>query len=111
MEPHEIWTIIGMFAAVVVSIIFSTIASKRESHIDIEKRITDAEEKAASKARTDSKLDEISSDVKDIKADTKSMRADFSALSEKVSVIDNKVEYAHHRIDVIVGKRMEGEKK
>lgn len=68
---------------------------KNSKHTDVE----DIERRAAESAKTNAKLDSISSTVNDIKYDISATRKDVQTLSEKLVTVDASCKSAHKRID------------
>lgn len=70
---------------------------KNTKHTDVE----DIERRAADSAKTNAKLDSISSTVNDIKYDISATRKDVQNLNERVVSVDASCKSAHKRIDRI----------
>ena len=87
--------------SVTAAIVFGIIAARHSSAGDVEKRIQDAEERAASDSRINSKLSEIGADTKEIKADMRCMKNDMKEQSERLVKVEESTRLAHKRIDDI----------
>ena len=107
--PEAINTIQTVITCVSVTaaIVFGIIATRHSSAGDVEKRIQDAEERAASDSRINSKLSEIGTDTKEIKSDMRCMKNDMKEQSERLVIVEQSTRSAHKRIDDI----MKGAKK
>lgn len=93
----EISTIISL-SAVLLSVISLLLKSHKESS-------EDNAEDAASMARIVAKLDSIASGVDDIRVDMRAMRDRLQNFGERLTAVEESAKSAHHRLDMLEGRK------
>lgn len=80
--------------------LYNTLHSKRTSdETGEEKHIKEVTNRAVEMAKIETKLDQISADVRYIRDDSASTKKELSDLTTKVALIDASVRSAHKRMD------------
>ena len=87
--------------SLIVAFIFSFIAARHTSSVDIEKRINQAKKDAAEDARISTLLQSIKTDTEEMRYEMKDVKGTIKELSERLAKVEESAKILHKRVDKV----------